>query len=314
MESPISILWPNIIKTFENVNSDSLDMHRDAIESEQLSKVITYDNRKDKVKTPFVDLNTREINLQETYLAHLWAFIYSVIVIYEEGVQKPLLNDTFKGTIEYNTDLLIRAKLLYDWSLSLADKYSVWDEKLPNPRRHNTEKEQYYAEKVNNIFQSAVAYQMFHEFAHLTLGHDSYFPKPDAFNVDEGTLAELIHIENEADKFAFDMLIREYEDENKKVATGLSILLPHCSSLMLASSAGDIKQTQHPDLDQRMLNALQRLNLEEDEAQFYIWYLCCYAIRLYLLKHNIDIDPGEHETAKDAFFALLDDLDRIKAS
>jgi hypothetical protein len=64
-------------------------MHFKALESKKVSPWIDYDNGNDPVKGPKANLKTRQIYLQETYLEHLWSFIYSIFVIYEEGIQEP---------------------------------------------------------------------------------------------------------------------------------------------------------------------------------------------------------------------------------
>ena len=156
--SPIEVLWNNIIHTFENIDESALTMHLKAVDSEVLHREIDYDNGKAPVKGAYADLETRKIYIQETYLEHLWSFIYSVFVIYEEGVQKPLINNTFSGGIKFDSEILTRAKSLYDWSISLCDIKTEWDINLPNPKKHNNELEKFYAEKVNSIFQKSVAY------------------------------------------------------------------------------------------------------------------------------------------------------------
>jgi len=175
MESPISLLWGNIIHTFENIDDSSLNEHKKQTDIGSISKLISYDLGHQKVKLPYANKETREINLQETYLAYLWSLIYSIFVMYEEGIQKPLINKTFDGSLNFDTPILKRAKLLYDWSISLTNQWSEWNEELPNPKRNSSDKERFYAEKTNGIFQYAVTYLMFHEFAHLTLKHDSFF-------------------------------------------------------------------------------------------------------------------------------------------
>ena len=310
MTSPITVLWGNIVHTFENVDASSLRMHQAVTHSGKLSESINYDNGKEKVRPPSADTKTREIYIQETYLAHLWVYIYSVFVMYEEGVQKPLIKNTFDGSLKFETELLQRAKTLFDWTVSLTREYSEWDEKLPNPRTHNSDKEKFYAEKVNGIFQLAVSYLMFHEFAHLTQGHDSFFIGMG--DLSDADIAERIQIENEADQYAFNMLIKDYDDEKQRWIKGLSILFVICSALLITSKARSIKQKSHPDLDNRILNVLHGLNLKTEEAQFYCWYLCSFAVKFFLLKHNINVRAGEFETAQDAFFSYLELLDEIK--
>lgn len=314
MQSPITVLWGNIVHAFENADESALALHKTAIESGTLSKAIAYDNGREKVKTPFANLETREINIQETYLCHLWSFIYSVFVMYEEGIQKPLINNTFDGALRFDTPLLQRAKVLFNWSISLTKEYSDWNDGLPNPRTHNDDREKFYAEKVNGIFQDAAAYLLFHEFAHLTQGHESFFLGIGVTKLNESELAERIQMENEADQYAFGMLVKETDTEKQKWIKGLSILFVMCSALLITPRANSVKQITHPDLDNRLLNILLKIDLKTEEAQFYCWYLCCFAMRLYLMKHDIETPISKYETARDAFFSYLEELDSVKNS
>lgn len=312
VSSPIDVLWGNIVHSFEQVNDSSLAMHLTAVESGLLSREIEYDNGADAAKGPHADLITKKIYLQETYLEHLWSFIYSIFVIYEEGVQKPLINNSFSGEIEFKTEILKRAKRLYDWSISLSEEKSEWDLELPNPQLHLDENERFYAEKTNGIFQKSVSYVLFHEFCHLTQGHESYYLGFKLCDLTEADYADRIQIENEADAFAFNMIINSNDDENARWVNGLSILFVKCSSLLLTQSLEGIKQRSHPDLDSRIHTAMTRLDLNSEQSQFYCWYLCCMAINFYLLKHNVRREQCTYDTAEECFFAYLDQLDSIK--
>ena len=287
-------------------------MHIQATKSGKLAKSIAYDNCKKKVRTPFADLNTKEINIQETYLCHLWSFIYSVFVMYEEGVHKQLINNTFDGALQFDTPLLKRAKSLFDWSVLLTNEYSDWVEDLPNPRTHKNERDKLYSEKVNSIFQNAVTFLMFHEFAHLTQNHESFFLGIDVGKLSQAELCERIQMENEADQFAFSMLVKETDGEKQKWVNGLSVLFVMCSALLITPRATSVKQLTHPDLDNRLLNILLKMDLKTDEAQFYCWYLCTFAVRFYLLKHHIESPAREYDTAQEAFFSYLDELEKVK--
>lgn len=106
MCSPIEMLRNNIVNTFENISQLSIAIHLKAVEAQQLNPEIDYDNKKEPVKGPHADPVTRKIYLQETYLEHLWSFIYSVFVIFEEGVQNKLSKGTFKDQIDFDSDIL----------------------------------------------------------------------------------------------------------------------------------------------------------------------------------------------------------------
>lgn len=314
MKSPITVLWGNIVHTFENIDEASLQMHIDATSKGVLAKSIAYDDEKSKIRTPFADLESREINLQETYLSHLWAFIYAILVLYEEGIQKPLMNNTFDGNLRFDSPLLRRARELFDWSISLAEMHSDWDENLPNPRTHKNEEERFYAEKVNGLFQSAVAYLMFHEFAHLTQGHESLFLGIPTDKIDATLIAERIQIENEADQFAFNMLVKDNDTNTQRWHKGIPVILVMCSAILITKKPQGLKQKEHPDLDNRLLSVINNLNLGTEESEFYCIYLCIFAIRLYFKKHNIDMAPGDHETINEALTENLNYLDDIKSS
>lgn len=312
MSSPIEVLWGNIVHTFENIDPTLMKKHIEAVSKGLVSKDIAYDNVKAPIRTPHAKLNSRKIYIQEAYLEHMWAFIYGVFVMYEEGVQKPLINNTFSGEIEYKTPILNRAKKLYDWSISLSKNYSDWDRTLPNPRKHHNHYEKLYAEKVNKIFQNSICYVLLHEFAHLTLNHDSYYLGVQACDLTEADYTSRIQIENEADLFAFDLVVNRDADENARLVDGLSILLVKCSALIITHDPNVVKQRSHPDLDSRLLRVLNDLNLTSEASLFYSWYLSCLAVRLFLIKHEINMPATEFETAQDTFFSYLDFFDEIK--
>jgi hypothetical protein len=224
----------------------------------------------------------------------------------------PSTDKDFSWSIDFNSDLLKRAKYLYDWSISLSEVKSEWDTSLPNPKYHNSEKEKYYAEKVNGIFVTSVLYLLYHEFCHLAQGHDSYYLGFKLCDQNTESYAELITIENEADEFAFNMLIEANEYDNNRWVNGLSILFVSCSSLLLTQSLLGIKQRFHPDLDTRMHTVMKKLDLQSKKSQSYCWYLCCTAIKFYFIKHEFHLEQKQYETAEDCFFDYLEELDKIK--
>lgn len=310
MESPIKSVWGNIVHTFEQIDDKSISKHLKAVESGLVSREIDYDDRPLPVIGPSVNLDDKVICLQETYLEHLWSFIYSVFVIYEEGVQQRVSSSSFTGEIQFDTEILKRARALYFWSISLSEEKTDWPDGLPKPNIYLNDSEKKYSEKVNNIFQYAVAYVLFHEFCHLTQKHDSYRLSRNSGGVGSSDYAELIQMENEADEFAFNMMISPYTEKVNRV---VAILFVKCSSLLLTKQPEGIKQFKHPDLDSRMHVALERMNFESEGYEDYCWYLCCMAIHFYMVKHNYDYKKTACETPKECFFSLLEELEKIKS-
>jgi len=119
-------------------------------------------------------------------------------------------------------------------------------------------------------------------------------------------------VENEADQYAFNKLIKEQDNEEQRWVMGLSIILVTCSGLLNTKKATNIKQMVHPDIDQRLLNVLQMLNFSSEEAEFYCWHLCSFSIRFFLLKHGITLPTKTYETVQDELNSYLKLLDDIK--
>lgn len=314
--SPIEVLWNNIIHTFENIDPNWLENHKKAVAKGLVIPELDYDYcRENGLKPPCADPEKRNIYLQQVHLEHLWTFIYSVLVMYEESVINPMQKGSFDGEIKINNELLVRANQLFDWSISLSNKVTQWDTSLPNPAYHHNDREKFYAEKTNGLFQSAVAYLLYHEYAHLILGHDIYFlgrTKADMEKLSDDECSTLIQLEQEADLFALNRVNGSAETDRAKLVGGLPVFMTIFSSLLMVKYKSSIQQKRHPDLDARLANLLFELDLNEDENSHYIYYYGCYAIIMFLRKHKIFLKPETHDTAEEYFHDLLAKLDEIK--
>jgi hypothetical protein len=307
--SPVQCLCGNILKSFELANKTSLGMLSREVNCNGYSPKIIWEVNLSPIKAPYVNLEKKQIYLDDTYLSHLWAFIYSLFVIFEEKVQKKQISQEFKGSISFDTPLTIRAWKLYNWSLSLGHKFSKWDTGLPNPQNYVSEEEKFYGLKVNNLFSTSVAYILYHEFGHIYLGHTSYLLK--IFDPQrESKVSVNKQMENDADDFAYHILLQD--NENDKEIIGLSIVFVFLSAILLPQSIRSISQNNHPDLDQRIHNTLSRLNFETEEQEYYTWYFACFALNLFFQKHDHKHNIPEMETAKDLFFECLKEIDQIK--
>ena len=315
-KSPINVLFGNIVNRFEKIQPDILDTHYKAIESGYISTEIDYDESPHKVKTPSSNRITRQIYLQETYLSYLWSFIYSIFVIHEEVIQKRMIEGTWNGMVNYDDNpLLTSAHKLFLWSISLIDTYSPWDNKLPNPKIHANVQEQFYAEKVNGIFQDAVAFIMFHEFAHLTHGHDIYYKLKDNTQEDKEKNYNLLEIEKEADNFAFDTLMKEYDDPSKQLTSILAIQFVLISSFLLEPNKNQTIQDNHPTLDNRLFYFLQKIKIEKVEHDFYIKYISSLGLQMYLEKYkilNANEKINKFDTVENMISFYLEVLDHFR--
>lgn len=309
MGTPITVLWGNIINRFETIQPDMLNEHYRAVKQGQISKAINYDNAKEKVKTPHSNIKSRSIYLQETYLSFLWANIYSIFVIHEEGIQKRMIEGTWNGIIQYEASLLQRAKKLFLWSTSLVDEFSDWDTTLPNPSIYTNDEENFFVEKVNGIFQDAVTFLMFHEYAHLTLGHDKYFNEKT--KKEDNTVASLfIELEKDADDIALDIVGKE------QISSIVAVVFVITSSLLIEPTQNQTLQIKHPTTDNRLFNIFQKLQFTTKENEFYIKYLSTLYLQMYLIKQkvvDISVLSSAFDTVDDMLSFYLEKLDLFRA-
>jgi len=244
------------------------------------------------------------VHLQESYLAYLWAMIYSTFVIYERGVQERLMKGVFDGTIEYNRPELSRAKYLGDWARCFAFEYEPWDEgMLPNPRRHADALEQQLACKANAIFLRAVTYLIAHEFGHLSGRH----------NVDTSDI-ERIEQEKEADNFALAFLVDGEASDPEKLVSGAALVILTCSNLFLTADFPQIWNRRHPHTHDRIRNAISGLNLTSQQSKDYLYYLAAIGLRQYLDSKELESRAPIADRAEDLFLWYLDRYDELRAS
>lgn len=304
-ESPIIRLKGNILKDFENIGLKG-HVLENALLSGQFSNGIIYDNTHSSIQTPYAKCEDKSIYLQETFLAYLWSFIYSNLVIFEEGIFKPSQAGTSTGFLDFSMPIMNRARELFDWGIKLRKEYSEWDTRLPNPNNYHDSDEEYYGLKANNLFSNGVSYILFHELAHLTQGHFQY-----CTNV---SLSDIIELEKEADNFAFDMLINPSDHEDDILNKYLSIATIQCSMLFLSSNFMGIKQKDYPDIDARISNMVYKLSLDSESYRNYVYHRCSAYLRIFLILYNIENPQEAHgfRTPEEAFEYYLHKIDEVK--
>lgn len=301
---PVSVLENNILNEFENrARENSHDIKRSVMGGKVVPEL---DLILDRVspKGPSANPQTRKISLYESHLAYLWAFIYSSFVIYEEGVQKRLIDDVFNGELSFDTDILKRAKALQDWAFDFSHSYKDWDiDELPNPLKTTAVDEGYYIPKVNKIFLNSVSFLLFHEYGHLVLNHEVSRDR-------DWALAQ----EQDADNYATSYFINTQSTERERTIAGVSIVLLHASCVFMPEKISGIWQVKHPHLHDRIRNGISSLNLEEESSKFYIYYLASISLHIYLLEKGVNIPQLEMETAEELFFEYLEKIDELRES
>ncbi|WP_286854957.1 phage exclusion protein Lit family protein [Marinobacter sp. UBA4489] len=301
---PISVLEHNIIDEFERRAEAKAHDLKSSVASGKVKPTLNLILDKIPPRGPYTNPKTREISLYESHLAYLWAFVYSSFVLYEEGIQKPMLAGSFNAKLEFNTPLLQRAVALQKWAIKFVCTYSDWKvDELPNPANVDLEAEKYYVPKVNKLFLQAVNFMLFHEYGHLVLGHSADGDR-------DWTLAQ----EQDADNYAATFFIGAETTEQERQISGVSIVLLLASCVFIPERISGLWQVKHPHLHDRIRNGISLLNLEEESSKFYIYYLASVALQTYLIERGIDFPQLEIETAEDLFFEYLARIDELRES
>jgi len=311
---PIRVLAYNILNKFELEGLKTFPNFKEAIDKGLVSPGLKYHIEKETLKSPFARCETKQINIQEVFLSFMWSFSYSLFIIVEKGIQERVTKPEWKGEIIFDTDLLIKANQLLSWALTLNVFYSDWDLDLPNPERPNSKDEQFYAEKLNGLYENATCYVLFHEFAHLSLDHCEFAKTVRGKNISNLTAEEISkfkQLEAQADEFAFNALVNGSENEQEKFYKGVAIILAHCAMLFMVHNPKVIKQIKHPDTDIRLETSITNLNLKDPLNEDYIWTVGCFASMKFFSIHNIIVNISPKDP-KSLFKDYMAEFEKIK--
>ena len=139
---------------------------------------------------------------------------------------------------------------------------------------------------------------LLHEFAHQYLGHLEYNPTSSEESKTD---------ENNADDYAIDKIAQNFSSERGTtykcgIIAGISSLILLDKSL----SGGDT----HPDTDDRLKNAIEKMQLEDLDN---LWGIASLTFRLWALKYDIDIEcPQIVDSYKELFTMTLEKVNEIK--
>lgn len=302
--SPVLLLQNNILWQFENLSAFARQQIKQDVAAGRMSGEIWLDVSAQPPLAPVVKTDGKSapyVSLHVAYLELLWAFIYSWMVMYEEGVQKPQLQRISLPEEGPEHRLLLRAEQLLAWGQSLSKSYSAWPLNLPSPKDWDSILEQRYVGKANLVFQKAAAFALAHERAHLTYKHlDVIVATPRSSEI-------RLQLEKEADISAFESIVEQASADNEKSAEAWAILSAILSSFYVyPNPVAALRQQSHLPLHHRVINAVRALDFQSEQYHYYFRFLC----RL-VLQHVFPDVLNPQYRFKDATEALEDALDRL---
>lgn len=304
-EQPIRVLRGNIDKWFEetypNFKEKVLD---EAINKFGLHNELNIVDRLERVQMPAGVGTFKIITVQETFLSYLWGICYSLLYIYDKQIHQPKIDATYVITRDISLQIN-NAHELFNYSISLLESYNEWKkELLPNPEFCESTDE--YIFKANGVYLHAINFIMIHELGHVVLGHIDKDIENEENGV-ETSSEEILKGEYEADAYSIDKLLQggSHLTNDRTIAAG--IIAGICSFIFFDSS---MKGGDHPDPDERLQNAFERLNLAPEDN---LYGIACLALRLWSKNYNIDLRwPEIVENYKELFEITMNRLSEHK--
>jgi hypothetical protein len=305
---PIRVLQFNITYQFEMTNPDFIEMSKKLFKTGQLQPKINYCINSfpilykldDHIQTPFIDRKGK-ITIHETFLSYVWCVCYSLLVIYEEAISKPI-NNNFQNKTTHSIDeaKIDKALMLLNYGKSLIKKFTIWDkENLPNPEIfYNSDA--LFIEKTNGIFVYAMNFILCHEFAHAEKEHIAKKINGFTFSYQK------IEFENEADKRSIELILKDIDVENK-ISAELGILIGMCSQLFFRR---ETTSATHPAIDNKINDFLELVNPEYDSM---LWAIAILAYKLWDNQFNINfVWPQETNDYEELYYKIKFQIDEKK--
>lgn len=244
------------------------------------------------------------IGLHETFMSYLWTVCYSFMVIFDERMHGPHINQ-IPGHGYPLGHFAGRGYSVLTYGLKLIKEFQPWPDALPSPERCS-EEDQYYVTRANGIYVSAADFILCHEIAHSVCGH----LHKQAETVARGGFLpsyEIRTMEREADQWALACVIKGIRQKRTRTTIGMGVVAGLGALLLLGSQ---ISSTNHPDMDDRMLAALNELCSDPKDN---LWGVADAFLIAWneTFKKGIKL-PSECDTYQDLFQAVLSEVSNLK--
>jgi hypothetical protein len=301
-ELPIRVLKGNFEFWLKTVNPIFFEALIVQIRTNGLNPKINYNDQQvpilqnNIVNAAKITYPSREIHLYDTFSAYLWCICYSMIVLFDEVIQKPHLRGNYSGEINLENKQIASALGIFEYGMTLRTRYRDWDKGIPNPEEYGCE-HAYYIEKTNGMYLAALYFIFCHEVGHNVFNHVTYSP---------ATAAQSLADELAADNYAIDqILLPENSQYSKTFKYGAVAAM--CSLLFLSRNL--YRGGRYPDAHERVNNIIERLDLDNRDN---IWGMASLAFRMWGKHYNIDFQtPQNVETYMDLFGDILVELQRM---
>jgi len=306
---PIRALTHVTIHFFQNTHNAFFDEIVELVKSGKLDRQldlqygeVPIEIRPGKYRTPGIVNSTRTIQIHETFLSYQWCITYAIYTLYLETIDYPTVNAA-AGYIakKISPDKVDKAKEVFNYARYLIKHFDHWDkDELPNPERYPAA-ERDYIEQSNIFFTEGMKFILCHELAHAKK-HLDELP-------DDSCISCFQEMEYDADNEAIDNILLGAGQERKFIAE-VGIVLGILSMIFFRSTTTG---TKHPNVEDRVTNALQRMGAVEDSIA---WAFACVGLELWDEQFDLKFDWKAKGTItfRDLYFNIIEQIKSNRAS
>lgn len=300
--NPVVLLKPGLQKLMGRITGGLSEEIQTAIIKTGIR--IVYDDRPGILITPDSNVISKEIIIQDVYMAFIWCCSYVTVAFNSMYYDKAKLD---QDIVTFNDrEELLKVDLTLRWARSLSDKITHWPEEAARP-----DKQDKWTEEATNLFEACVAYILFHEIGHLLL-HSGSVEMLVAKNMRTAQMRSkndnklILNAEVEADEFALVNLIANSVINEVILMKYLGATLAHLSNFYLGRRAHSNSGVLSPDLSYRLRTVIQsvKLNREADEIQFQAHFNV--GLQLFLRLAGVSYIPQNAKQSQFKTFAELE--------
>ncbi len=294
---PIRVLKHNLTTRLVERNENYIN---NLLSDFKLSKSIRYniaDLALNEKQCPDID-DEGIINIHETYLSYIWINCYFFFVLHEELLVIP---DAKSRGLPYrkeqNIQLYEKARELFDYGISLIKVYSKWDiDYYPNPEYFDESNDEgWYILRTNDLYVETLNFILYHETSHAELEHIKKTKGKTLLKED------YVKLEYEADIRAIELMLF---NARKKESTELAIAISLATILFFKNNLSG--GNKHPNIDERLENAIAKLNPQNDSP---IWSLLCLFLKEWSTRFELNVNEGGHyENYKELYYELISQI------
>lgn len=315
---PVRVLQYNVLKFFLEGNARAGAAWEEEVAEGRISCEILLDIQPAAVRGPSINYETKQIEIQEAFEAALWASSYGILVLHdclarkyargekprELDISDPCVKDAFAALAYVET---------------LFTEFCQWPESLPNPESYSEESRD-LVEKTNNLYVSAAAFALAHEFGHVALGHgDAQFHDllkkvyscPSELTEDD--IALLRQRENDADLYAVQHFLSGIDDDADKTVRLFGIVITYLCLLIGKRNCSQLETTTHPNLGTRILNTLNN-EVEDVGFQDSLRGAVILALTYFLGRHGVDMGGVSLEDSMEGLRFCFEEFDLLRTN